>query len=152
MGGKKMAYDWMEKSARRFLDDFDKGKNIKKGTQHTGIDPNKPPRMPKTKIVPEKELSPVTRAKQIYKRLTGGKRTKPDKPEPKEVIRKQKPRARMTAKELQERNKKIAEQKKSESKETKPKKETKKKATKKKTTKKKNKDKSVTASKDDLPY
>ena len=150
MGGKKMAYDWVEKSLKRWADDFEKGKSVR--SKGKAFKPVKPPSMPKPKIVREDELSKVTRAKKLYRRLTEGKRTKPEKPEPKEVIRKQKPRARMTAKELQERNKKIAEQKKSESKETKPKKETKKKATKKKTTKKKNKDKSVTASKDDLPY
>ena len=137
MGGKKIAYDWVEKSLKRWADDFEKGKNVRsKGKAFKSV---KPPSMPKPKIIRDKDLSPVTRAKKIYRRLTEGKRTKPEKPEPKEVIRKKKPPKRMTAKELQERNKK-----------SKPKPETKKETPKK--TPKKKKDKSVTAPKDDVSY
>jgi hypothetical protein len=143
MGGKKIAYDWVDKSLKRWADDFDKGKNVRsKGQAFEAV---KPPSMPKPKIVREDELSKVTRAKKIYRRLTEGKRTRPEKAEPKEVIRKKKPTKRMTSKELQERNKK-----------SKPKPETKKETPKKKpkkTPKKKpKKDKSVTAPKDDVPF
>ena len=137
MGGKKIAKDWVVGSLRRWADDFDKGKNVRSKGQ--AFKPVKPPSMPKPKIIREGELSKVTRAKQIYRRLTEGKRTKPEKPEPKEVIRKKKPPKRMTARELQERNKK-----------SKPKPETKKETPKK--TPKKKKDKSVTAPKDDVSY
>jgi hypothetical protein len=86
--------------------------------------------MPKPKIIRDKDLPATTKLKKIIKRVTGGKRTKPKYTEPTEKVRKKKPDKRMTAKELQERNKKIAAKKEPtptpKPKETKKKKETKK--------------------------
>ena len=124
MDGKKIVKDWVEDSLRKWADDFAKGQSglnkpgstlgTKKGswTHHPpykeAVNPKvyRPPSMSKPSILREKDLSATTKLKKIIKRVIGGKRTKPKYTEPTVKVRKKKPPKRMTAKELQERNKK----------------------------------------------